>query len=155
MKKHGSGLGSNKSFTRNVSFNEAPKTILVEPDSDNQNASWYSPDEIKDFRKKEVDSPLSGSSLRKDFVRSLLNVQKEHKDMGIHDPKGLRQMSRASSRESMKKAIERAQHIVSDGSNPARTTTSTPLFSPPRTPRRMLKTTSRPERKSLHDPLNL
>jgi hypothetical protein len=113
MKKSSSG-SSNKSFNMNVSFsNTGPKTIEVEPDNNAQNASWYSPDELSDFRKEEKSS-ITTNSVRKDFVRSLLQVQNEHKNMGIQDPKGLRQLSRASSRESMKKALQRAQEIVDE-----------------------------------------
>lgn len=139
---------SSSSIDRNVSFDKAgPKTFVVESKTNPQNADWYSPDEIKDFR-KEGDSPIFESSVRKDFVRSLLHVQKEHKDMGIHDPKGLRQLSRAGSRESIKKAIERAQDIVNE-----------PSSGVPKPPRRRLKNSplvhgrkSLPDRDSLHDP---
>lgn len=95
-----------------VSFSDINKTIVVEnstPNSDN--SSWYSPDEIQVFRKSCNDLPKF-SDQRKAFVSSVLEIQREHKEMGIRDPKGLRQISRVASRESMKKAIARATRIL-------------------------------------------
>jgi hypothetical protein len=51
-------------------------------------------------------------SQRKDFVVSLLEIQREHKELGIDDPKGLRQISRVASRESLRRAIARANEIL-------------------------------------------
>jgi len=100
--------GSKVSFDQNLT-----KTFEVESPRNAKNASWYSHGEISNFRKGD-DSTTFGNSARKDFVRSLLNVQKEHKEMGIQDPKGLRQMSRACSKDSIKKAIARAHDIVEE-----------------------------------------
>lgn len=112
--KRGLNSGSNHSMKKTgskVSFDESlTKTIVVEPASSAQNAVWYSPDELNTFRKGS-DLPMK-AEVRKDFVRTLLSVQKEHKELGIQDPKGLRQMSRACSKDSIKMAIKRAHEIV-------------------------------------------
>lgn len=107
--KKSSSAGLKKTGSK-VSFDESPKTILVEPPIASQNASWYSPDELSSFRKGE--SNTMSKTVRKEFVRTLLTVQNEHKAMGIQDPKGLRQMSRAISKESIKSAIRRAHEVV-------------------------------------------
>jgi hypothetical protein len=99
-----------------VSFNEvATKVVVVLKKTASQNnASWYTYDELKTFRKGR-DPPTSGvnkdSSIHKDFVRYLLEVQSEHRALGIEDPKGLRAIFRACSKVSIKKAIERAHYI--------------------------------------------
>lgn len=114
MKRSAHSAPTMKKTGSKVSFDESlTKTIEVEPASNAQNASWYSSNEISNFREGE-DSSTASHAVRKDFVRSLLNVQKEHKDMGIKDPKGLRQMSRACSKDSIKKAIQRANEIVEE-----------------------------------------
>lgn len=110
--KKSSGSGMKKTGSK-VSFDETmTTTFVVEPVCNTQNASWYSPDELSSFRKG--DGSLMNSSVRKEFVRTLLNVQNEHKAMGIQDPKGLRQMSRAISKDSIKSAIRRAHDIVDE-----------------------------------------
>jgi hypothetical protein len=99
--------GMRKSSSSRVSFSDANKTIVVDsPPPELQNASWYSPDEIRVF-KKSTNVPDS-SSQRRDFILSLLEIQREHKELGIDDPKGLRQISKVASRESLKRAIARA-----------------------------------------------
>lgn len=93
-----------------VSFSDMAETRVVEPHNGPQNESWYTTDEIRTFRKTQRSKSESASN--KEYVRSLLSIQKMHQDMGIQDPKGLRQMSRAFSKESIKKAIERAHEIL-------------------------------------------
>ena len=110
--KKSSSSGLNKTGSK-VSFDESgPKTFVVESPSAAKNASWYSPDELSSFRKGE--SSATSRAVRKEFVRSLLNIQNEHKALGIQDPKGLRQMSRAISKESIKSAIQRAHEVVTE-----------------------------------------
>jgi hypothetical protein len=103
-----------------VSFNEdATETIVVDPTSP-QKDSWYSSDELHRFRKsinttENKPGRRASSSMRKDFVRAILEVQSEHQAMGISDPKGLRQMSKASSKPAMTEAIRRAHaELVED-----------------------------------------
>lgn len=93
-----------------VSFSDMAETLVVEPHTGPQNESWYTTDEIRAFRKTQRSKSDTVSS--KEYVRSLLSIQQMHQDMGIQDPRGLRQMSRAFSKDSMKKAIERAHDIL-------------------------------------------
>jgi hypothetical protein len=94
-----------------VSFSDANKTIVVEPPhADGQNASWYSKHELQNFRKSSKGPGFL--SPKKDFVLSVLEIQRTHKELGIQDPKGLSQVSKVASRESLKRAIARAQEIL-------------------------------------------
>ena len=104
-----------------VSFSDTGnKTIVVDSHLSNQkNEIWYSSEELKDFRSSSSPPATEESKVTRtnkhrstDLVRALLSVQSEHKALGIKDPKGLRQMSRACSKESIKEAIYRAQDIV-------------------------------------------
>jgi len=105
----GSSSSMRKSASR-VSFSDANEVVVVEPLPDHQNCSWYSAQEIHSF--KQTSKELGCPNQRKDFVVSLLEIQREHKQYGIHDPKGLRQVSRVASRESLKQAIARANMIL-------------------------------------------
>mmetsp|Transcript_80148 Transcript_80148/g.120462 ORF Transcript_80148/g.120462 Transcript_80148/m.120462 type:complete len:137 (-) Transcript_80148:302-712(-) len=116
-KKKGNSM---RKSTSKVSFDESTtKTIVVEKEGNNQNAIWYTKDDIKDFRKQldgdTLESMGMGSSsnlIRKDVIRSILQTQNEHRAMGISDPKGLRQLSRACSKKAIANAITRAQQEI-------------------------------------------
>ena len=93
-----------------VSFSNANEVVEVDPLPDQHNCSWYSAQEIRSFKKTSKGQGCSNQ--RKDFVASLLEIRREHKQHGIKDPKGLRQVSRVASRESLKQAIARANMIL-------------------------------------------
>ena len=102
--------GMRKSGSR-VSFCDANEVVVVEPPlPDHEKCTWYSAQEIHSF--KETSKEPGCLNQRKDFVMSLLDIQREHKQHGIQDPKGLRQVSRVASRESLKRAIARANMIL-------------------------------------------
>lgn len=108
-----------KKSSSKVSFDESVTKCIIftEESSSNRNEGWYSPDEISKFRQAQRgdangDTEQRNSLLRKDFVRSILSIQSEHRAMGIVDPKGLRQMSRAASKKSMMDAIDRAKEEI-------------------------------------------
>jgi len=101
-----------------VSFSDANNVVVVEPPlPDNKNCSWYSSQEIQMFRKTSDMTPDLVDH-RRDFVRSLLEIQREHKEYGIQDPVGLRQVSRSASRQSLKRALARAQMILEGDGGP-------------------------------------
>ena len=103
------GLGKSGS---KVSFNDSNDTVVVvEKASGASNASWYTADEIRNFKSTSPKNGGDKSVIRQEFIRSLLKTQSEHREMGINDPKGLRQLSKACSKGSIKEALKRAEEI--------------------------------------------
>jgi hypothetical protein len=107
--------GSNK-----VSFNDiSTNTVLVDTETtaSQRNACWYTPEELRKLDDDEdtvVDEEAlrkqnERSKIRREFVRSILERQTEHKTLGIDDPKGLRMLSRACSKYSRALAENSAQ----------------------------------------------
>ena len=109
---------SSKETGSKVSFSDLTETVVVQSPptrSETKNANWYSKEDITKFRSLTPEDCLlspGNSKLRKQRIQSLLSVQSEHRELGIQDPKGLRQISRAMSKQSLKDAIQRAEAEV-------------------------------------------
>jgi hypothetical protein len=80
---------------------ELSETFVLDDDSLSTpvqpNTLWYSAEEYELFR---TDTPpkKKGTSCRRQFVQSLLSQQREHKEIGISDPKGLQMLSKVCSK---------------------------------------------------------
>jgi hypothetical protein len=76
------------------------------------NTLWYSAEEYKEFR---IDTPRkTKETCCRHFVRSLLSQQREHKEIGISDPKGLQMLSKACSKGAKLKARQLAAENEED-----------------------------------------
>jgi hypothetical protein len=75
------------------------------------NTLWYSAEEYELFRTEfRTDAPCETkeTSCRRQFVQNLLSQQREHKEIGISDPKGLQMLSKVCSKGARLKARELA-----------------------------------------------
>jgi hypothetical protein len=71
------------------------------------NMLWYSAGDYKLFR-KDTPSKTKETTCPRQFVRSLLSQQQEHKEIGISDPKGLLRLSKVCSKGSRLRARQLA-----------------------------------------------
>ena len=72
------------------------------------NAFWYSRRDFESFRQKNLYWCNQRDQRNRKHVRGILSQQMEHKDLGIDDPKGLKQLSMACSKPSRQRAREQA-----------------------------------------------
>jgi hypothetical protein len=115
---------------RRVQFCETKNQVkVVETVETEEKASvWYTEKDLASFTYAFDNEPSSSSSrllkqsssaqaftteldrqLQKEFVVALLQQQLEHKKLGVNDPKGLFQFSRACSKKSRQQALEQAR----------------------------------------------
>jgi hypothetical protein len=98
-----------------IYFVDDSLSTLVRPTLSRPSKLWYSAKEYEFFR---TDAPCmtKETDCRRQFVQSLLSQQREHKEIGISDPKGLRMLSKACSKGAVLKArqlaVENEQDIV-------------------------------------------
>jgi hypothetical protein len=60
---------------------------------------------------KEYFEEKTRSLAQRDFVHGLLATQSEHQQLGIQDPRGLYQFSKACSKTSRQRAVEEARRL--------------------------------------------
>lgn len=114
---------SDRKNTRKVRFNEERQIIEVDiVENDERDSVWYSPRDLQTLRRSQQeqdDLPSNDCSTlfhtfvdakrQKEFVTMLLLHQLEHQKMGLTDPKGLFQVSKALSKRSKELALKAAQ----------------------------------------------
>ena len=94
-----------------VSFASSEQVIAIEPINNEEDKAllWYSKQDLKKVRSGEEKASKVDGQRRRDFVIALLGQQSEHNTLGIQDPKGLYQFSRACSKTSRQKALKDAR----------------------------------------------
>ena len=87
-----------------VRFDTEVTTELIESFQDQQISRWYSQSDFKRFRKETPDNFIQPNPCRQRLVKSILSQQWEHQKLGMSDPKGLQQLSRACSKDARERA---------------------------------------------------
>ena len=88
-----------------VSFDrEVLTTELSENFHDQKTELWYSQSDFKLFRKEAPDNFIQPNPCRRRLVNSILSQQWEHQELGMSDPRGLQQLSRACSKDARERA---------------------------------------------------
>ena len=90
---------------RSVRFDREVLTAgLIESFPDQQTTLWYSQSDFKRFRKENPNNFIEPNPCRQRLVKSILKQQWEHQKLGMSDPKGLQQLSRACSKDARERA---------------------------------------------------
>jgi hypothetical protein len=91
---------------------------------------WYSPKDYEAFRLDAADKTV-GKTSRRQFILALLSQQLEHKKLGISDPKGLKMLSKACSKDALQiarqLALQNAQDIADTAEEKAKLPQSIPV----------------------------
>ena len=109
--------------TRKVRFDEEEQIVEVDiVENDERDSVWYSPRDLQALRRgqqEQDDLPSNDCSTlfhtfadpqrQKEFVALILLQQMEHQRMGMKDPRGLFQLSKAFSKRSKELALKAAQ----------------------------------------------
>jgi hypothetical protein len=119
-----------QSTERRVSFSETDQVKIVNTvESEEKSSVWYTKKDLAAIRSqcsctavddetKALDNACEEASLpvisaadrrQKGFVVALLQQQNEHKQLGMQDPKGLFQFSRACSKKARQQALQQAR----------------------------------------------
>ena len=137
MKDRGRGLERKDSKVRfSATVDEAIIGTSAGVTGEDKNSVWYSRDELKTLKKDQkkhrsdetneyegsevpvlADEDKKRKEKRQHFIRAILEQQTEQKKLGINDPKGLRALSRAASKNSRKVAEESAMINQSESLN--------------------------------------
>ncbi len=110
-----------KKTKRTVRFSEEQQVQEYEiVDNDDRDSVWYSRRDLQAIRRQDEEVPSSSDcsaavfhkfdqERQKEFIAALLRQQTEHQKMGMNDPKGLFQLSKAFSKKSKELALKSAQ----------------------------------------------
>lgn len=104
---------------RKVRFNEEKQVKEFDiVENDDCDAVWYSSRDLQMIRSKDDELPSSDCSAifhkfdhqrQKEFIEALLRQQTEQQKLGMIDPKGLFQLSKAFSKKSKERALQSAR----------------------------------------------
>jgi hypothetical protein len=102
---------TNNNRQRRVHFEETLSVDVAEVEWDEeQEKRWYTSKDIAILRASyQKEQFFEERPTVKDFVHSFLAQQNEHQHLGIDDPRGLFQFSKACSKHSRKQALLQAQ----------------------------------------------
>ena len=87
-----------------VRFDKVSTIELIESFHDQKTELWYSQSDMQRFRKETRDNFVQPNPCRRRLVKSILSQQREHQELGMSDPKGLQQLSRACSKDARERA---------------------------------------------------
>lgn len=107
-------------MSRKVSFSEQKQIKEVDTvETDERNTVWYTRQDLQEIRRDETVTKDAGlcdalfhkfdQQRQKEFISALLRTQMEHRQMGVNDPKGLFQLSKAYSKKSKQEALKTAR----------------------------------------------
>jgi hypothetical protein len=113
-------MNNNKMSPRKVSFNDRKQIKEVGTvENDERNSVWYTRQDLQEIRRDGTatkDAELCDAVFhtfdqqrQKQFITALLKTQTEHREMGMSDPKGLFQLSKAYSKKSKQEALKSAR----------------------------------------------
>lgn len=111
---------------RKVRFCEDDQVEQVDiVENDDCDAVWYTRQDLQEIRRQESSEGIKDDPAvdcdnvscfkfdqqrQKEFVSAVLKQQLEHKQMGMYDPKGLFQLSKAFSKKSRQEALKVARN---------------------------------------------